>query len=85
MLYESAQATLKQKGLHGDSVRLSQLQRERSILEDQKLDLSVDLETKQKEYNDLMTAKKNAETIMTEGREEENTYIEKKSDRDYPI
>lgn len=64
MLYESAQTTLTQKGLHGESVRLSQLQRERSVLEDQKLDLSVDLETKQKEYNNLLTTKRNVETII---------------------
>ncbi len=64
MLYESAEATLKTRGLSGDSVRLSQLQRERSALKDKKLDLSVSLESKQKEYNDLLTAKKNVDIIL---------------------
>ena len=64
MLYESAEAALKARGLSGDSVCLSQLQKEHSTLEDQKIDLSVSLESRRKEYNDLLTAKRNVETIV---------------------
>ncbi|MBQ8666570.1 MAG: hypothetical protein IJ526_06890 [Lachnospiraceae bacterium] len=69
MLYESAKKTLEQKGLHGESIRLSQLVKERSALEDQRLDMSLNLESLQSEYNDLLTAKKNVEAIINEGQE----------------
>ena len=71
MLYESAKTTLSQKGLHGESVQLSQLKKELHNLEDRKLDMSMDLKFIQGEYNDLLTAKKNVELIISEGQEEE--------------
>lgn len=71
MLYESAKKTLEQKGLRGDSVRLIQLKKELRDLEDRKLDMSVQLDSLQADYNDLLTAKKNVEAIINEGQEQE--------------
>lgn len=71
MLYESARDTLKQKGLHGESIRLSQLKKERKALEEQRIDMSVNLESQQSEYNDLLIAKKNVEMIMSEDQDNE--------------
>ena len=66
MLYESAQATLKQKGIHGNSTHPDQLKKELHDLEDQKLNLSIKLDTMQSKYNDLLIAKKNVDAIIKE-------------------
>ena len=71
MLYEAAKKTLEQKGLRGESVSLSMLNKERSTLEDQRIDMFAGLESLQSECNDLITAKKNVEAIINEGRDDE--------------
>lgn len=69
MLYESAQATLKEKYAHGETIRLAELKSERSALEDKKIDLSASLEEVRQEQQDLLTAKRNIEFIISEDQE----------------
>ncbi len=67
MLYESAKKTLEQKGMRGESIRLSVLKKEHSALEDKRLDASASLDSLRSDYNDLLTAKRNVEAIIHEG------------------
>lgn len=85
MLYESAQATLKEKYAHGETVRLAELKSERSALEDKKIDLSASLEELRQEQQNLLTAKRNIELIISEDQErseEKEVDKKKKTERD---
>lgn len=85
MLYESAQATLKEKYAHGETVRLTELKSERSALEDKKIDISASLEELRQEQQNLLTAKRNIELIMSEDQErseEKEVDKKKKTERD---
>ena len=69
MLYESAKKTLEQKGLHGESVQLSKLNKERNALEEKRIDMAARLDSLQAAHHDLLTAKKNVEVILSEDKE----------------
>ena len=47
------------------------LKKELRNLEDRKLDMSIQLDALQANYNDLLTAKKNVEAIINESQEPE--------------
>ena len=71
MLYESAKDILKAKGIDVDSIRISDLKHEREALEDDRINATAHLDNIQKEYKDLLVAKKNVEIIMHDGEEVE--------------
>ena len=69
MLYESAKDILKAKGIDVDSIRISDLKHEREVLEDARINATAHLDNIQKEYKDLLVAKRNVEIIMHDGEE----------------
>ena len=55
--------------LHGESVQLSMLNKERNALEEKRIDMAAKLDSLQDAHNDLLTAKKNVEVILSEDKE----------------
>ncbi len=80
MLYESAISVIERKERLGEPVSLSQLKKELHDLEDRKLDMDINLESMQSNYNDLMTAKKNVDVIIANEMNREEERASKRSD-----
>ena len=76
MLYESAISVIERKDRRGETVSLSRLKKELHDLEDRKLEMSLNLESMQSDYNDLLIAKRNTSAIMEEEYISEKTNLQ---------